>query len=92
MNKSQDPPFQDKRCKNGSLLMFEVSCFVAKIMFYVQSLEFEPIFTFISAFIWKLQRFKELEIIWVLTVKSKYGQKFVQTSDFTFKVLITLGS
>ena len=40
----------------------------------MQSLVHEPIFTFMSVFIWKLRGYKELEIIRALTVKSMFGQ------------------
>ena len=31
-----NPPFQDERCENRSLLLFEISCFVGKILFCVK--------------------------------------------------------
>ena len=66
--------------------------FEARILFYLQSLGQEQIFTVISVFVSKLWRFKELEFIRALTVKWDVWTKFCPNFNFTVKALIMSNS
>ena len=71
--------FKIRGAKTEVFCCLRFCIFQAKILFCMQRLVYEPIFTFMSVFIWKLRGYKELEIIRALTVKSKFGQKLSKT-------------
>ena len=66
--------------------------FEVKILFYVQTLVWKQIFTFISVFVWKLSRFQEFKVIRAMTVKSYVWTTLCPNFDLTVKALMISNS
>ena len=70
--------FKIRSAKTEVFCCLRLSHCGANILFRVQILVFTQIFTFRSVFSQKLWRYKALQVIRALTLKSKFGQKFAQ--------------